>query len=555
MFVPMIEDENLIGYFSCTSFWFIQVPEQDDFVLKSVGDDISENGWIPNRPNPGNLIQGLRDYGYTVETAIADIIDNSITAGATEIDIRHRFNPEDESGKPVLAIIDNGCGMNRSELLEAMKPASRDPSADLQKDQLGRFGLGMKTASFSQCRQLEVLSRKSEEEPVFAATWDLDRVVKEDDWVMHFEKRSDISDSPFLDEVRGWNTAVYWRKLDRLLEREGEYLGDDPHALKQHLNRVMGRVSEHLGLHFHRFLKSEGGSKPVRIRINNSEVLPRDPFMDATWAPVEKEIVHGSEVLIQTATIPHHSRRTSQNSQQFGEPKDDFANQGFYVYREKRLISFGTWFNLTRKEERFRLTRIQVDIPNALDRYWALDVKKSFVRPPKELLAHLKSLIERMGRSSTGLIRKRGRKLRAPDGVSPIWNQIRREGRICWEVNSEHPEVEAIFKDMRSEDRNRAMKILKLVCETLPVSDIYSEMTRNSDQVDVMSAENSVLGKSILEGWLVFTELLSMNGEEAVEKMIEIPPYNANPEKSRKALLQAIADFKDEDQTGETEGK
>lgn len=506
-------------------------------------DDFSENGWIPNRPNPGNLIQGLRDYGYTVETAIADIIDNSITAGATEIDIRHRFNPEDDSGLPVLAIIDNGCGMNRDELLEAMKPASRDPSADLEKDQLGRFGLGMKTASFSQCCQLEVLSRKSEEDPVFAATWDLDRVVQEDDWVMHFEKRSDISGSPFLDEFPGWNTAVYWRKLDRLLEREGEYLGDDPHALKQHLNRVMGRVSEHLGLHFHRFLKSEGGSKPVKIRINNSDVLLRDPFLDATWAPVEKEKVHGSEVVIQTATIPHHSKRTSQNSQQFGEPKDDFANQGFYIYREKRLISFGIWFNLARKEERFRLTRVQVDIPNTLDRYWALDVKKSFVRPPKELLAHLKLLIERMGRPSNGLIRKRGRKLRAPDGVSPIWNQIRREGRIYWEVNLEHPEVGAIFKDMSSVDRNRAMKILKLVCETLPVHDIYSEMARNSEQVDVMSAESSVLGKSMLQLWLIYTELRSMNGEKAVEEISQTPPYSSNQKKSRKALLDAINDL------------
>jgi hypothetical protein len=277
--------------------------------------------------------------------------------------------------------------------------------------------------------------------------------------------------------------------------------------------------------------------------------------VDATLAPEEKVNVDGGVVSIKTATIPHPSKRTSGDSQAFSKPKDDFGNQGFYVYREKRLISYGTWFNLIRKQEQYRLTRIQVDIPNQLDGYWALDVKKSFVRPPKELLDRLRDLIGRMGSPSRGIIRKRGRRLRAPEGVSPVWNQIRRDRRICWEVNTEHPEIGEILRDISAVDRNRAVKILKLISETLPVSDIYAEMSRNSEEVDVLAGESGELGQSMLQVWLIYTELLSLDRDEAIKKVLDVPPYNANVEKSRSALMEALDEFdrNEEEQSGSDE--
>ncbi len=508
--------------------------------------DTNDNGRVRNPPGAGNLVQGLRDYGYTVETAVADLVDNSITAGATEIDIRYRFNPADTDPEeePVLAVIDNGRGMDRDELFHAMTLASRDPSLELEREELGRFGLGLKTASFSQCRELVVISRR---EPDLLneqfAKWDLDEVVREDDWIMSRGNLSSIEAPPFLEEYPDWSTMVLWRKMDRLLEREGENLEIDSDALNKHLNRVMNRVSEHLGLHFHRFLKAEGGAKRIRIRINNSEVVATDPFLESVLQPVETERVHGQDVSIVSATIPHPSHFDPSVSNQFSKPAEYFGHQGFYVYREKRLVSYGGWFGLMARQEKFKLTRVKVDIPNSLDRHWALDVKKSFVRPPKELLARLKDLLERMGAPSATLQRKRGRRMRVGSGVVPLWNRMKRDSRTCWKVNEEHPVITEVLEQAGEDGKHLIRKLFQLIENTLPVSEIYTEMTQNSEEVELLSLPDKTLGGALLEMFMVFNELLSLGREEVIEKVLEVPPFQANKEKSRSALMTALQEF------------
>ena len=121
------------------------------------------------RPNAGALIESLRDIGYTMSSALADIVDNSLTADATEISIRVRSDPDNAA----IGIIDNGVGMSRSELLEAMRPGSRSPTEARNADDLGRFGLGLKTASFSQCRRLTVVTRRDDAVPGHAGSWTL----------------------------------------------------------------------------------------------------------------------------------------------------------------------------------------------------------------------------------------------------------------------------------------------------------------------------------------------------------------------------------------------
>ena len=108
------------------------------------------------KPNPKSTINSYRSFGYNLSTAISDIIDNSISAYANEIRLEYKWNGKDS----FISICDNGIGMNHSELVLAMTPGSKDPEEERSEKDLGRFGMGLKTASFSQCRRLTCITKK-----------------------------------------------------------------------------------------------------------------------------------------------------------------------------------------------------------------------------------------------------------------------------------------------------------------------------------------------------------------------------------------------------------
>ena len=166
---------------------------------------------VTSTPSASILIESLRDIGYSFETAVADLIDNSITAGATIIQI---FGVLDE-GRARVAIVDNGCGMSHDELLEAMRPGSRSPLEDRERSDLGRFGLGLKTASFSQGRRLTVVSRQAG--VTKAARWDLDHVAEVDEWSLQLPDQ--LADVPWVSELGASGTIVLWEKLDRVVDQ------------------------------------------------------------------------------------------------------------------------------------------------------------------------------------------------------------------------------------------------------------------------------------------------------------------------------------------------
>ncbi len=142
-------------------------------------------------PHAASLIQSLRDIGYSCETAVADIIDNSITAGAKTVEILSDASGDDLA----LAVLDDGTGMTRTELIEAMRPGSRNPLSDRAANDLGRFGLGLKSASFSQCKRLTVVTRKDGQ--TLGATWDLDFVATTNRWEIRLHE--DIEGIPWAD--------------------------------------------------------------------------------------------------------------------------------------------------------------------------------------------------------------------------------------------------------------------------------------------------------------------------------------------------------------------
>jgi anti-sigma regulatory factor (Ser/Thr protein kinase) len=323
------------------------------------------------RPDAESFLQSARSYGYSIDTAIADIIDNSITASATEIKII--FGVDQFSS--FVRIEDNGVGMNEAQLKNAMKIGSFNPLDNRQENDLGRFGLGLKTASFSQCRRLTVKT-KNKKEVEYTRCWDLDLVAKEKDWILLREcvdKNSEKNLAKISNKISG--TIILWEKLDRLDESV------ELKSKKEHFYRKFDNVKKHLGLTFHRFIE-EG---EITIIINNDLVEAVNPFhvsekVPSTELPEEHLSINGQDIMIQPFILPHESKISIDERKNLEIIKGWTDHQGIYLYRNKRLISDGTWLDLNfRKKESQRLCRIRIDIPNTLDKEWQIEIGRAHV--------------------------------------------------------------------------------------------------------------------------------------------------------------------------------
>ena len=362
-------------------------------------------------PSPVSLIESLRNIGYSLPTAIADIVDNSIAAGAKVIDIRFSWN----GGSPWLAVIDDGKGMTKDELINAMRFGSKNPLEERHSQDLGRFGLGMKTASFSQCRCLTVLSKKCESE--FCCEWDLDFISKADNgkWNLGLLNSEAVMDQLVLSSLkeeylsaRDSGTVVLWEKIDRL-----EDLGE---ISKQegNFNALVVEARNHLELVFHRFLSPGPGRKKTEIKMNGDYLEAFDPFAthnSATQELTEQSFfLEGKKIIVQPFVLPHHNKTTPEEYKKYGGLGGYLHNQGFYVYRNNRLIIKGTWFRLINKEELNKLLRVRIDIPNSLDHLWKIDIKKSDASPPDIIRNRLKQVIERIEYSGRKVYKQKGKK-------------------------------------------------------------------------------------------------------------------------------------------------
>lgn len=326
-------------------------------------------------PSAASLTSSLRDLGYSLETAIADLIDNSISADATDIQILC----DTSRSLPVLIIVDNGGGMTEAEVIGAMRHGATGPRKKRESKDLGRFGLGLKTASFSQCRRLTVLSAKAGERA--GAEWDLAQVEEDDDWFIAVLEPDEIAHQPFIEELGDNGTLVIWRDLDRFLEDESGQKRDEI------VNEKLAIVERHVSLVFHRFLAGDvKGRKKIAIRINGHPVTPFDPFCRRNAAtqllPEETVWVDDVAVSMQPYILPHHSRLSATEYDYYQDRSDFISNQGAYVYRNGRLMAWGDWFRLVPKGEATKLARVQIDFPNSLDEAWTIDIKKSRARPP-----------------------------------------------------------------------------------------------------------------------------------------------------------------------------
>ena len=422
-------------------------------------------------PHAAALIEGLRDIGYSLETAFSDIIDNSITAGARRIQII----TETVSDNPHIAIVDDGGGMTEEELIAAMRPGSRNPLDTRDEPDLGRFGLGLKSASFSQCRRLTVVSRKSGE--TSAAIWDLDDVADRNEWAVQLP--DDVTGIPAVDQLGPSGTIVLWQKIDRLT---GGYSSNVAKRTEV-INQRIAETERHLRLIFHRFMEE---SKPLRILLNGRILRPLDPFArknPSTIAdPEERLSLSHGDVEIQSFTIPHHKQMSKVDWDDIGGPEGHLKSQGFYLYRGKRLIIHGTWFGLCRQSELTKLARVRIDIPNSMDSDWKIDVKKSSAQLPPVVRDRLKKVIERIQDGSKRTYKKRGQKLVDNERL-PMWHRIQADGQIRYRPNTAHPAFADFAKSLPPELHRGFFNCIALVGASLPIETLHADLAGTAEHI------------------------------------------------------------------------
>jgi hypothetical protein len=479
-------------------------------------------------PHAASLIEGMRDFGYTLDTALADIIDNSITAGATRVDIM----ADTSSDRPWIAVMDNGKGMIEAELIEAMRLGSRNPREERTAKDLGRFGLGLKSASLSQCRHLTVFTVRDGQNT--CASWDLDVVAARNTWQIDLH---DVSDLPDLLLPKKQGTVVLWRKLDRL---DGGYT----HNLSDRaavINSAVTAAEQHLRLVFHRFL---GGASPrLSLYLNNRRLKPIDPFaVDNTATqfdpPDDLQLAKGL-VKIRSVTLPHFKKMTDAAWKEIGGPEGHLKSQGLYIYRADRLIIAGGWLGLIAQTELTKLCRVSVDIPNTMDPEWKIDVKKASAQLPPVVRKRLQRVVERFVTTSKRTYQRRGRKLVEEDRM-PMWTRVQKDSVISFRPNFEH----AVFREFRERlPTNLQMEFrhcLSLLGATLPIETLHADLFGGAETVTVDTVEAEALNQHVealvaalldqgtpaanIVGVLANVDLLKANWTEAkslIEKLLQ----------------------------------
>lgn len=461
-------------------------------------------------PSASSLSASMRDLGYSLETAIADLVDNSISAEATSVEIFCDLAQQN----PTLGIIDNGHGMDEAGIIDALRHGSKNPSETRSLRDLGRFGLGLKTASFSQCKRLTVISNSGS--GLRAAEWNLDTVHKKDDWLIAILEPEEIAELPFQELITGKGTAVIWRDLDRLFEDETGSKRDEI------VNEKLDVVEKHLSLVFHRFLSGEVPSrKRLALSLNGHPIEPFDPFCRKNSAtqllPEEVVRIDGVAVHMQPYILPHHSKLSAKEYDFYQNRSDFISNQGAYVYRGGRLMAWGDWFRLIPKGEATKLARVQVDFPNILDEMWTIDIKKSRARPPVVVRARLRQIIERVTTRSTTVHRGRGRKL-FDEIKAPVWERYADQGKIRYALNKEHPLILALRSELSDENDRRLTMLMEAISSSLPVEMIYSDFSTHPRDIH----QNEASWEEINARLSALKECLFGAGEVDVESFREV---------------------------------
>jgi len=344
-------------------------------------------------PSAKRLINSLRSLGYEFPTAIAELVDNSIEAKATVVFIDVEFDGENSW----VMIADNGRGMTAEKLKEAMRYGS---DSEYDENSLGKFGLGLKTASFGQAKHWVVATRTgSSENEISAFKWDIDHVNRTNRWEILSIKEKKL-DPIILESLKNkTGTAVLWKQLEIV----NGYENPNTERARKKLVNMCRDVEEHLAMVFHRFLMGEVARKKLKIFLNGNEIQPWDPYarsekatkvLDVIKIPVEHEGSHG-EVIIEPYILPPSKMFSSTNAHtKAAGPKKWNQQQGFYIYRNNRMIQSGGWCRIRTYDEHTKLARFAVNFSSKIDGAFKIDVSKMYVQLPPQIRKEIEEQIQ-----------------------------------------------------------------------------------------------------------------------------------------------------------------
>ena len=466
------------------------------------------------------LMQSLRAVGYSASSALSDLIDNSIAAGARNIEV-------DYAGvrQPYIATVDDGYGMDEATLVASMRFGSSDPRDVRSGIDLGRFGLGLKTASLSQCKRFTVVSVQDGVTSV--ARWDLDECERRRSWWLERPEPSEVPSDILANlTAQGHGTAIIWQQLDRLSTTKS----DNPTAL----DRVMDEAADHLALVFHRFIAGEIVG-PFSIRVNGRPLPVLDPFLEghSLGQSLHGETfdIDGCRVNVSPFVLPFPARLKQPEIDKAGGREFLKTGHGFYIYRGGRLVVPGGWFRIVPSDDLIRLARVRVDLPVALDHLWKIDIRKASAEPPAALRPHLRRIIGDVATRSRRVYTHKGTRQQDVQRI-PLWSrQDGRDGAACWVVNRGHPAVAALITDQAfGGDLERLLRLLE---DSIPAHDIHLHISNDLPVAEVGMPSFDDL-QTLAERWVA-----AFVGQPAIIKSLlaRLPmtePFNRDPEAAKR---------------------
>lgn len=489
-------------------------------------------------PNPEMFIKSIAEQGYTLETALADLMDNSISADADKIEILS----EQKDGKITVYISDNGIGMNETQLAANMRFPSNSMESARDKNDLGRFGLGMKTASFSQTRKFTVVSRETGTTQFAARTWDVQYLKETGKWrikintveqiesiIENYNYSSENHHKEFKDFIP--NTIIKWEglyKFDNYLKPENQFK-----HFKEQLNKV---TFEYLGIVFHSFMERSG--KPLQIRINNKRIDPFNPFLSRSKELPRslgvREMHFNKDVLKMEAFVLPVGACDEES--EWSTPNNNLLDlEGLYIYRGDRIIFFGGWNNIIKKEARLKLARLKIQVGNLNDDKLQLNVSKSKISIPYELKNGVLRYIVELRNEAKKEYNNRGvrKKSKSISKTSSdlLSRTVTTKGAI-YEINKNFPLLKVIQQDLKDSHKKSFDLFLRAV-------NLLLNKQRHSDK-DFITVIDEQDKKKTINIESAVKELLNsgMNSEEVFNLLLKDLGYSeSNLTESLKTLL------------------
>ena len=475
-------------------------------------------------PKADMLMGSMRSMGYTFESAIADVIDNSISANCSVVKVLFPTNPLQKS---CVGILDNGEGMDDKALFEAMRYGSAANEDTRSENDLGRFGLGMKSASLSQCKVLTVVSLKDTH--LSAYTWDYNYIRDKKEWVVKKHNQDEIESFPYIDQLSEFSkgTLVLWKDFDVLSKSSDGQVYET-------LNNLKDVVGDYIALIYHRYLSVPTKNK-LTMFVNNQKIKAQDPFLESnpkTTTKKERTIAINDtfgierQIKIKPFILPFVTDLSEKDKKLIGGIENLRSKQGFYIYRNNRLIIWGTWFGMKPRAELTKNARIRVDIPNTLDDIWSIDIKKQSATIPKRIQNQLKNTVTDALEISVRKQTHRGRKNKVDDKIDYIWDRM--EGRnqnYYYQINRESKLYQFVKEKISEEDFGYFEMFIGEIEKNIPIQQMYID--KSNEAIEVEEADNRFddvyqLGVTLIEN---IRKVSDKNVREIVEDVMKSEPF------------------------------